>query len=71
MFLHFDLQLWKATLASLGLAVLFVVSLYIWPQKYHRNHPTCVNQRFCTDDLFLMSARNAPVTRESQPTDCK
>ncbi|KAL5251221.1 hypothetical protein ACHWQZ_G016805 [Mnemiopsis leidyi] len=45
MFLHFDLQLWKATLASLGLAVLFVVSLYIWPQKYHRNHPTCVKQR--------------------------
>ncbi|XP_063687686.1 CAAX prenyl protease 2-like [Bolinopsis microptera] len=45
MLMNFDLVLWKAILVSLGLAVLFVTSLYIWPQKYHRNHPTCVKQR--------------------------
>ena len=54
MLMNFDLVLWKAVLVSLGLAVLFVTSLYIWPQKYHRNHPTCVKQRFDNNLNFLL-----------------
>ena len=42
----FDLPLLTGVLAALGLSVLFVTSLYFWPQNFHRNHPTCVKQRF-------------------------
>ncbi|KAK6643088.1 hypothetical protein RUM43_004591 [Polyplax serrata] len=35
-------------LGCLMLAGLFVMSLYIWPPKYGRNHPTTIKQRFCS-----------------------
>lgn len=50
----FDLPLLTGVLAALGLSVLFVTSLYFWPQNFHRNHPTCVKQRMFSASIVTV-----------------